>query len=328
MELPTINPILQFVFRHHRWRVTRDAWCRELAREYRNREIAFTFGLQAMNDQMTKIREHIRMPLTEAFYNGKFAVAESFEKKKVPMFHASISRIYPTGISPIMGDPAGKEELKETLNIVDCAKMAKERFQHAVWAHGVGWQKPGGQLDRYVIGVEVAEDQWNHINLVVEEGRSEMLKRRGIRHERAIKKEWGAKMTAAIQNADFPAMLNCANKGCAIDHQTDSGVTPLLRAAMEDIHAVNHVWCVNDEGKQVSAVSYLLDRMTKRPMIDYETSIGHTALSFAAYHARMNAVEDLLDRGVKVNNKVRSGKTALIYAAMNGKANVCKILLE
>jgi len=319
---------IQFVFRHHRWRVTREPWCRELAREYRNREIAFTFGLQAMGDQMTKIREHVRMPLTEAFYNGMFQVADSFEKKKVPMYHASITKVMPAGITPILGDPAGKEELVNSLNIVECAEMGKKRFQSAVWAHGVGWQKPGSKLDRFENGIEAAQALWDHINSVVEEGRAEMLKRRGIRHERAIKKEWGAKMDQAIKKGNFPFMIECAKQGCAIDYQTETGVTPLLRAAMEDVHAVNHSWCINDENKEVSAVSYLLDRLTKRPMIDYETSIGHTALTFAAYHARMGGIEDLLDRGVQVNKKVRGGKTALIYAAMNGKADVCKLLLE
>ena len=183
-------------------------------------------------------------------------------------------------------------------------------------------------MDPFARGLEHAEELWTHVKRVVDAGKKEMLKRRAVREEKRIRKEWGTKMDEAIRKGDFPQMVFCAQKGAMIDYQTETGITPLLRAAMEDVHKVNHVWCINEENKQVTAISYLLDRMTKRPMIDFETNIGHTALTFAAYHSRLEAIEALLERGCKVDKKVRAGKTALTYAAMNGKADVIKLLLE
>ena len=320
--------VIQFTFRHHLWKVNRPPWSKELAREYRAREMGFDFAIQSMLDQMRKTREHVRMPLTEAFYNGSFEVADSFEKKKVPMYHACMTNVMPSGTIPIMGDPGGNEALAKPLNVADCARMGKERFQGAVWAGGAGWQEPDCKLDPFNNVMEVGNELWDYINGVVQEGREEMHKRRTIRVERQLRKEWGEKMDFEIKAAEFERMIYCAKMGALIDYQTSKGVTPLLRAALEDPHGVNHVWCVNDEKKEVSAVSYLLDRPTKRPMIDFETNIGHTALTFACFHARMEAIEALLDRASKIDNKVRGGKTALIYAAMNGKADVIKLLLE
>jgi hypothetical protein len=290
--------------------------------------MGFDFAIQSMLDQMKKVREHVRMPLTEAFYNGNFVIADSFEKKKIPMYHASMTNVMPSGTIPILGDPAGNEALEKPMNVAECARLGKERFQGAVWAGGAGWQAPESKLDPFETGLEVGEELWAFINGVVEEGREEMHKRRTIRVERQLRKEWGIHMDVAIKAGDFERMIYCAKMGALIDYQTTKGVTPLLRAALEDVHGVNHVWCVNDEKQRCTAVSYLLDRPTKRPMIDFETDIGHTALTFACFHSRMEAIEDLLERDAKIDNKVRGGKTALIYAAMNGKADVIKLLLE
>ena len=181
---------------------------------------------------------------------------------------------------------------------------------------------------KFANGLSASEEVWEYVNGIVEEGRAEMHKRRAVRLERALRKEWGEHMDVAIKAGDFERMVFCAKKGALIDYQTEKGVTPLLRAALEDVHATNHTWCINDEKMKVTAISYLLDRPTKRPMIDFETNIGHTALTFACYHARLEAIEALLDRGCKIDNKVKGGRTALIYAAMNGKAQVVNLLLE
>ena len=94
-----------------------------------------------MLDQMRKTRERVRMPLTEAFYNGQFQVADSFEKKKMPMYHACLTNVMPSGVGPVAGDPAGNEALEKPMNIIDCATMRKERFGGAVWVHNIGWQQ-------------------------------------------------------------------------------------------------------------------------------------------------------------------------------------------
>lgn len=320
--------VFQLTYRHHVWKKNRPPWTKERAREYRSREMGFTFASLSMLDQMRKTREKIRMPLTEAFFNGQYHVLDSFEKKKVPMYHASLTNIMPSGVTPIGGDPAGNNPLEKPMNVVDCALLGKERHQGAVWVSNVGWQPPGCNLDPYTRGLEAAEEVWEHVNGIVEAGRAEMHKRRAIRQERELRREWGIQMDIAVKAADFPRMIFCAKEGALIDYQTSRGVTPLLRAAMEDPHAVNHKPCINDEGTEVTAVSYLLDRPTKRPMIDFEADIGHTALTFSCYHARLLAVEALLDRGCKINYKVKGGKTALHYAAMNGKAKVVDLLLE
>jgi hypothetical protein len=97
-------------------------------------------------------------------------------------------------------------------------------------------------------------------------------------------------------------------------------------------------------------VELLLNRTVNRPTVDFETQFGHTALSWAAFHSRLTVMQILIERGAEVNRFVvkgfepaavgalpllnriarcnKEGKTALMFAASNGKSDAVNILLE
>ena len=92
--------------------------------------------------------------------------------------------------------------------------------------------------------------------------------------------------------------------------------------------AACEVTSVNDDGTVTPAVELLLDREERRPNIDYETTQGYTALSWAAKNGRVRTIEVLLDRGSEINRIARDGKTALLHAAMNGQNDSVRLLIE
>ncbi len=81
----------------------------------------------------------------------------------------------------------------------------------------------------------------------------------------------------------------------------NTGMTPLMRAGMEDVHSPMHEWCENFIGERVTAVAFLSDRISPhRPSVDYENRLGYTALAMACMHGRLEAILDLVDRGADV----------------------------
>jgi ankyrin repeat protein len=59
-----------------------------------------------------------------------------------------------------------------------------------------------------------------------------------------------------------------------------------------------------------------------------EPMFGATALSIAAYHGNVDAIEALIARGADVNVRNRDGSTPLHMAAMWGKAETVRVLIE
>lgn len=107
-------------------------------------------------------------------------------------------------------------------------------------------------------------------------------------------------------------------------------MTPLIRAAMEDIHSPSHKWCTNSIGERVTPVAFLLDRISPhRPNVDYENQLGLTALGMACMHGRLEAIVDLIDRGADIDRKsCRDGQTPLLLACSEGKVESVKVLLR
>ncbi|MDA7510873.1 acyltransferase family protein [Verrucomicrobia bacterium] len=61
---------------------------------------------------------------------------------------------------------------------------------------------------------------------------------------------------------------------------------------------------------------------------EQEPMFGATALSMAAYHGNVDAIEILISRGADVNARDRDGSTPLHVAAMWGKTEAARILIE
>jgi len=75
-------------------------------------------------------------------------------------------------------------------------------------------------------------------------------------------------------------------------------------------------------------IELLLNRHKMRPTLDYETRQGHTALTWASWNGRREAIEILIDRGAEINRCNIEGMTALMFAARNGKTDILRLLIE
>jgi ankyrin repeat protein len=128
-------------------------------------------------------------------------------------------------------------------------------------------------------------------------------------------------------------MVQASEEGnISLDYEDDNtGMTPLIRAAMEDIHSSPfHEWCINSIGERVTAVAFLLDRISPhRPNVDYENRLGLTALGMACMHGRLEAIADLIDRGADIDRKsCKDGRTPFMLACLEGKVESVKVLLR
>ena len=125
-------------------------------------------------------------------------------------------------------------------------------------------------------------------------------------------------------------MVKASEEGeISLDFEDETtGLTPLLRAAQEDIHSPIHEWCRNSVGEKVTAVAFLLDRISRyRPNVDYENRLGHTALSIASMKGHLEIVKDLIDRGADVNMKSSVlGLTAYELAVQENQLEVVEFL--
>ena len=54
------------------------------------------------------------------------------------------------------------------------------------------------------------------------------------------------------------------------------------------------------DGQEMLAVNLLLDRKDKRPSIDLETAMGHTALTWASHCGKPEVVDTLIDHGAEL----------------------------
>jgi ankyrin repeat protein len=104
-------------------------------------------------------------------------------------------------------------------------------------------------------------------------------------------------------------------------------MTPLMLAASRDEDEADKLIL---HGKPVSAVAYLLDRISPyRPSVCFENGLGHTALSAACMNGRLTAIDELLARGAGINQQSSlKGRSAFMSACLVGKLEVVKQLVK
>jgi ankyrin repeat protein len=110
--------------------------------------------------------------------------------------------------------------------------------------------------------------------------------------------------------------LQAEYKSISIDVELENGQTALLAAAEENAGAYNHTFLINDDGRPVLAVAFLLDRNVYRPDVNQENKFGHTPLMRAAANGRPHTMQALIDRGADVNKINKFNQTALHFAAL------------
>lgn len=326
--------LIQKVFRQYRLKKQLKR-LKKSKRELLMCNASFVFGIGGLMRKLTHWRSFIRRPLCEAFYNGNGNVVKIFQEERASLFLASQpSRILPLGLFPFcISDDANTNNYKLPLSILDCALKGRNTFQRRTYTYGIGWNKLGveDENDKYHQSVFVAKKLMNGFARKAEKSRREKETYREKKKSRLIMKQWIEKMECSISTGDFHSIIDCVDRGeLSMEFELD-GVTPLMRATMYDKKTnVDYSPVIHERtGESVSPVSYLLDRLENRPIIDFESSSGHTALSWAAFHGYVTSVSELLDRGADINKELYgSGMTPLMIARERDKHLVVSELLK
>jgi hypothetical protein len=231
---------------------------------------------------------------------------------------ASIHRstwIHPTGKIP---NVLHKEALKIPMSVLDCAK-ATYKFAAATFAHGIGWTKQGKQQHILEYARKLDAKRVESVNYWA----AEKLRKLDVRKKVTEKESLQSLMETAVMMFDFEEVNRLVDQGAHIDQEVSCGHTALTMAAGRA------TFVKSPDGQNMLSVDLLLDRKEKRPGIGMETSMGHTAMTWASHCGKPEVVDTLLDHGAEINQQLEcNGRTALIIAASNGKSNVVRLLLE
>eukprot|EP01041_Mallomonas_annulata_P000359 gene359-658_t len=278
--------------------------------------------------QLRYRRRTYRMSLPEAAYSGHWEIIHRTIDRG--MFQGNACN---TWIHPCPPPPHRKISKKlnkgQYMSLMECLTKGVKDLSVGAYIVGQGWVPPGHPLEPFGEAVSQIVPVWNEVLQTKERAAAEKIRLAKVRSEMEKQKAASTALINAIKLCDFKECINIVEiTGASIDIETPDGITVLIVAAEENISGLHHVYMTNDDGKEVLAVEYLLDREYHRPHIDLETSIGLTALSHASYLGRGSCVESLLDRGADINRPNKRGETAMHAAASNGSLLVCRLLIE
>ncbi len=328
--------IIQVAFRHSR--VTQESKCNhhtkrpvQEVRLRRDQDRAVSLRIKGLSNLVRDRLKSTRLPFAEALYNSHAKVAMLLDRSDVPMAKAvNIFELFcqPQGMIPrLCSNGAARVSngyLPPTSGIGDllsCIIVAGGMYSH---------ENDPRKCD-YVDSLHFAIDLTDKL---LKQRRDKMEAKLATRAETLLRKHRNAMrklLESAIFHGNFAAMVKASEEGgISLDHEdVNTGMTPLIRAGMEDVHSPMHEWCENSIGEQVTAVAFLLDRISPhRPSMDYENRLGYTALAMACMHGRLEAIVDLVDRGADVGKKSSNGRTPLLWACSEGKVEAVKLLLR
>ncbi|CAM9703220.1 unnamed protein product [Discosporangium mesarthrocarpum] len=307
-----------------------------VGRSARLQQAYYAFEMTSLSLKLKKLRTGRRLPLTEAAYNGHYEVLQFFRLRRVPLATARLTWVYPSGPPPFA--PPGHDGTLEGCSLVSpmsaetCAEAGARELGSKQYFVGRGWADEGDVDHRFFVTMRVARTLCREVDAIEMLGREEAKRRAIIRGKRRKEKELVSHMDASIlagYRAAPEAMKLCL-EGISINHEAPNGSTILMAAAEEDPAALGHEWVRNDEGWQVLAVAFLLDRGINRPKIEHKSKkTNHSALTWACHLGRSETTEILVERGALINKPAgHLERTPLVTAAAAGHAEVVRLLLE
>ncbi|KAL7535138.1 hypothetical protein ACHAXR_006295 [Thalassiosira sp. AJA248-18] len=267
--------------------------------------LAVSLRLKSLSNMIRERLKSLRLPLAESLCNGHPKIALFLDKSDIPLFQS-------INLFPMFSQPRGI--LPRSYIFANIEALQNERVY------------PNGS--ELISSVIVAGQQYSHeqdprhcalvesLNFAVKLT-DDFLKQRKNKMEAKISKRretlytkhrnaMASEMRSAIYRGDFVAIVQASDEGgISLDFEDPtSGMTPLIRAAQEDIYSPMHEWLTNSMGEPVTAVAYLLDRISPHgPNVDYENRAGHTALAMACMHGRLDVISDLLARNADVSRQ-------------------------
>ena len=329
--------VIQLLWRHHHWMANRGTWAPSLAFEFRTRTLLHQDKMANALGKLHYFRQHRRLPLTEALYNGNYRIIDVFKKKHIPMVHAARSWLSPSPMCPYFPTAhaarihANGGRLEKPMNMYEAAVLGAQERGCDEYLAMVGWVDKDHKDSKWAITQERAKKEWGKIEETMRHGEKEKLRRRRMRKakEELEANEAELERLLSVGVMDWDAIVAVILQGAPVDMEAKDGATALMRACEEDTDSLYYTPCYNADKNPVLAVELLLDRRQKRPRIEHENKHGHVALSWATIKDRQPQMEALVKRGADVNYRNKKhGRTPLIWAAIFGKHRSVRFLLE
>ncbi|GMF15630.1 unnamed protein product [Phytophthora lilii] len=316
------------------------------------RNVAHTFIVGHYKRKLEHFRQTHRVPLHEAIINGYPEIAAILLSKKAKLWQKTYvlpERVYPGAllgsILPIsheaqklikrrgewrlqplsMGlstDPdGGLNNYGRPMAVAETLQCALKHYDSRFFKVSKGWESP--DVTFYSSTSEFVNDALAKMEAARHQWQKEFVIRRNVMRKTAELKEKHAALESAIISRDFISVSRLLDDGAFADFETSrSGLSALMAACIEEVYVEN------EDGKDVLAVEYLLDRTLNRPLVNFESSHGVTALGTAAFYGTLKCAQALIERGANINYVSRlSGRTALMEAADNGKETLVRFLL-
>ncbi|KAL9187869.1 hypothetical protein ACHAXT_006247 [Thalassiosira profunda] len=291
--------IIQLAFRRHLQR--QELTEISLGANEKRKKLIVSLRTKSLSNLIRERLRSLHLPLAEALFNGHSNIVAALSSADIPPFQA-------LNLFPMFRRPQGMLPRPQTDG--DAVSNApsingSELLSHLVEAGELYSLKPVldcAHADSLRRATELFYDFLHQRRQKVEE---KIAKRKETLHHR-FRRAKIAELASAIQRGDFVGMIQASDEGgISLDYEDPTtALTPLIRAAQEDIQSQVHEWCKNPVGENCTAVAYLLDRISPhRPTIDYENANGHTALSLACMLGRLEVVRDLIDRGANVERE-------------------------
>ncbi|ETI31938.1 hypothetical protein L914_20328 [Phytophthora nicotianae] len=319
------------------------------------RNVAHAFIVGHYKRKLVHFRQTHRVAIHEAIINGYPEIAAILLSKEAKLWQKTYvlpERVYPgsllENIAPISKESQelvkrqGKWKLhplatdqKKTQNsqedtdeidlgkpmtVADTLNCALKYFDCRLFNASKGWESG---VTVYSTTAEFVNNSLEKMENARQEQQRQLISRRNVIRKTAELKEKHAALEAAIISRNFMDVSCLLDDGAFADYETSSGAMSALMAA-----CVEEMYVENEDGTDVLAVEYLLDRTMNRPLVNYESSEGLTALGTAAFYGTLKCAQVLIERGASINFAARlNGRTALMTAADNGKEEFVRFLL-
>ncbi|GMF26907.1 unnamed protein product [Phytophthora fragariaefolia] len=320
------------------------------------RNVAHAFIVGHYKRKLLHFRQTHRVALHEALINGYPEIAAILLAKEAKLSQKTYvlpERVYPgellERIAPSFPEaqsmvkqrgkwklqPLGSEQTKiqsgqesavnidyrSPMAVIDTLNCALKYYDSRLFRATKGWESPG--VTYYSSTAEFLNDALAKKDAASYQWQKELATRRNVLRKHAELKEKHAKLETAIISRDFIKVSQLLDDGAFADFETSGDALSALMAA-----CIEEIYIENEDGKDVLAVEYLLDRTVNRPLVNYENSRGDTALGTAAFYGTLKCAQVLIDRGANPNLVASlNGRTALMIAAGNGKENFVRFLL-
>ncbi|KAG7387416.1 hypothetical protein PHYPSEUDO_014179 [Phytophthora pseudosyringae] len=316
------------------------------------RNVAHAFIVGHFKRKLAHFRQTHRVPLHEAVVNGYPEIAAILLSKEAKLWQKTYvlpERVYPGSLlenaasiskeSQEMAKRKGLWKLQplateqrtsqdgdeidfgKPMTIAATLNCALKTYDSRLFKAQTGWEAP--DVTFYSAAAEFVEESLAKMETARHEWQKELATRRNVMRKTAELKDKHAALEAAIIKRDFLAVSRLMDDGAFADYETRSAALSALMVA-----CVEELYVGNEDGEDVLAVEYLLDRTVNRPLVSFESSRGLTALSTAAFYGTLKCAQVLVERGASVNLAARlDGRTALMVAADNGKEASVRFLL-